>query len=199
MSACRIDGVLGGLVLLYGHSSFYYPLAEMSLMSMAAPAAALQALNPIDALLSTINTNPYFIGCMMVLLNLGGRFLSMEVTKEQEKFFQNTWVRGFLIFVVLFIATRNILISFVMSLVIILLVRFLFNENSLLYLFKNEGMKDINNADMASALTHEESEIYKKLSDKLEKSKEVTEKTKSSEEMKDVYSIYTENMGQLLH
>jgi hypothetical protein len=105
VSACRIDGVLGGLVLLYGHSSFYYPLAEMSLVSMAAPAAALQALNPIDALLSTINTNPYFIGCMMVLLNLGGRFLSMEVTKEQEKFFQNTWVRGFLIFVVLVVAT----------------------------------------------------------------------------------------------
>jgi hypothetical protein len=60
-------------------------------------------------------------------------------------------------------------------------------------------MKDINNADMASALTSEESEIYKKLSDKLEKSKDITEKTKSSEEMKDVYSIYTENMGQLLH
>jgi len=169
----------------------------MSLVSMAAP-AALQALNPIDALLTTINTNPYFIGCMMLLLNLGGRFLAMEVTKEQEKFFQHTWVRAFLIFVVIFVATRNILVSFVMSLVIILVVRFLFNENSILYLFKNEGMKDNKNPELSSVLTPEESEIYRKLSDKVEKSKEVIEKVKSSEEMKDVYSIYTENMGQLL-
>jgi hypothetical protein len=97
--------------------------------------AAAPVLDPLDALLMTINSNPYFIGVMMILLNLGGRFLALEVTKGQEQFFQNAWVRRFLIFVVLFMGTRNVLVAFWMTIVIVLLIGYLFNENSSLCLF----------------------------------------------------------------
>ena len=75
---------------------------------------------------------------MMLLLNLGGRFIGMEVSKEQEKFFQQPWIRRALIFTVLFVATRNVFVAFIMTIVVLLVLSFLFNENSDLYLLTKE-------------------------------------------------------------
>lgn len=152
-------------------------------MNVAGVAAAetIQALNPIEALLTGFNTNPYFIGLMMLLLNLGGRFLAMEVTKEQEKFFQNPWFRRILIFVVIFVATRNVFVAFWMALAIILLIGFIFNENSALYILRGRGVAHPPLEKQAaeqfqnqggglaapSPLTPEEADIHKKLSEKL--------------------------------
>lgn len=142
----------------------------MSAMASAAPAVAsaasviIQYINPIEAFFNFVNTNPYFIGVMMLLLNLGGRFLGMEVSKGQEKFFQHAWVRRVLIFVVLFIATRNVLIAAFLSVIIILLLGFLFNENSSFYL----GGSTATPADDAPAqgLSIEETEILRRLTEK---------------------------------
>ena len=106
----------------------------MSVAPMLAPQMAIAS--PLDSLIMGINTNPYFIGLMMLLLNFGGRFLSLEMTKGQEAFFYNTWVRRTLIFIVIFVGTRNIMVAFLMSFVIILCIGYLFNENSSLCIFK---------------------------------------------------------------
>lgn len=163
---------------------------------MAAAALTIEGLNPLEILIGGFNTNPYFIGSMMLLLNLGGRFLAMEVSKEQEKFFSNTWFRGLLFFVVIFVATRNIVVAFWLSLFVLILVRFLFNENSLLYVLKKEAMTDI----VASPLTPEEADIYKKLSDKLarvEQQMQEKKKTDSDQEVIRAEMVYLTNMGKL--
>jgi hypothetical protein len=140
-------------------------------------AQTIQALNPIEALLTGFNTNPYFIGLMMLLLNLGGRFLAMEVSKEQEKFFQNPWVRRLLIFVVIFVATRNVFVAFWMALIVILILGYVFNESSSLYILgkttpqpqaqPQQKSENFQNQLAQQGLTPEEADIHKKLSDKL--------------------------------
>lgn len=94
-------------------------------------------VNPIDVLMSGINTNPYFIGAMMLMLNLGGRFLSMEVTKGQEKFLSRPDVRRFFLFAVLFVATRNFVIAAGLAIIVIFLLGYLLNENSDLCLWRS--------------------------------------------------------------
>ncbi len=91
-------------------------------------------LGALDTTLLTINTSPYFTASMMLLLNLGGRFLGLELSKGQEQFFMHPYFRRFLIFVVIFVATRNVAIAFWMTIIIILLIGYLFNENSSLCL-----------------------------------------------------------------
>ena len=100
-----------------------------------ASAATAMPIASFDQALLSINSNPYFIGSMMLMMNFGGRFLAMEMSPNQEKFFQNPWVRRILIFIVIFMGTRNILVAFWMTLVIILLIGYLFNENSSLCIF----------------------------------------------------------------
>ncbi len=108
--------------------------------AMAAAPGAVQ-LGPLEAILAAFSGNPYFTGLMMLTLNLGGRFLAMEITKGQEKFLSHPYVRRFLIFVVLFIATRNLLIAFWMALIVILLLGYVFNENSSLCIFGVGGIQ----------------------------------------------------------
>ena len=179
-------------------------------MSMAAATAVaapvIEVFNPIEMTLSTVNTNPYFIGLTMLLLNLGGRFLAMEVTKEQEKFFQNTWVRAILIFVVVFVATRNIIVAFWLALIVIIILRFLFNENSDYYMFRLEGTMrpETFQGDGApvNVLTPEEADIYRKLTDKLAKSAPSPAPSDTKKKESSGYSIlqnYMANMGRLRH
>lgn len=144
---------------------------------MSVPAAVAQVaagsiptLNPFDALMGTINTNPYFIGLMMLLLNLGGRFLALEISKEQEKFLSQPMVRRFFLFAVLFVATRNILVAAALATIMILIIGYLFNENSDLCLFKPCSHKPLRQetgpAEGFQGLTAEEAMIYKRLQDK---------------------------------
>jgi hypothetical protein len=71
-------------------------------MSFPFPTQQTISENPIEDMITAVNSNPYFIGSMMLLLNLGGRHLSTGLTPEQDKFFQEPWFRRLLIFVVFF-------------------------------------------------------------------------------------------------
>ena len=148
-------------------------------MSFPFPQQTVVSENPIELTITSLNSNPYFIGSMMLLLNLGGRHLATGLTPEQDKFFQNTWFRRTLLFVVFFVATRNIISSFFMTVVFVLLIGFLFNDESTLYIFKpnlkqkekeKETKKDDKTAPVYTGLTPEEEEIHKRLTDKIQRS-----------------------------
>lgn len=158
-------------------------------MATATVGATIAKITPLEGILTSFNTNPYFIGLMMLFMNLGGRFLAMEVTKGQEKFFQDPWVRRLLIFIVIFIATRNLFVAFWLGLAVILVMSILLNETSSFYIGGPIGKKVDENPG-AQTLTPEEADIYRKLTDKLAKVKGTEEKDSkdSYEKIEDVYS-----------
>lgn len=87
-------------------------------------------LDPLSQAIIFVNTNPYIIGCFMLVLNLGGRFLSLELTKKQEEFLAAPWIRPALFFTVIFIATRNIAAAFWVSLLFFSIIWVIANEHS---------------------------------------------------------------------
>jgi hypothetical protein len=86
--------------------------------------------DPLSFAIMTMNTNPYFIGMFMLLLNLGGRFLSLELTKKQEAFLQAQWVRPLIFFTVIFMATRNVVAAFWLTVMFFFVIWIVANENS---------------------------------------------------------------------
>ena len=66
----------------------------------------------------------------MILLNIGSKYVVMEISDTQEKFLSNVIVRRLLVFTIFFIGTRDIYISFIMTTVFIIFVSGLFNEKS---------------------------------------------------------------------
>lgn len=141
----------------------------------------MQTLNPIENVISSVNSNPYFIGCMMLLLNLGGRHLATGLTPEQDKFFQQPWFRRLLIFVIFFVGTRNVISSLFLTIVFIILLGYLFNDQSTLYLFnpnipeeKKKEEKKEEPKPKSNGLTPEEQDIHRKLSEKIARSTNMT-------------------------
>ena len=156
-------------------------------MSFPPPTNSTISTNPIENMVNSLNSNPYFIGSMMILLNLGGRHLATGLTPEQDKFFQQPWFRRVLIFVVFFVGTRNILTSLFMSILINLILSLLLNDQSGMYILKpdfknkNPEVKDVSGSPINTGLTPEETEIHKRLTEKLNKVSKTDEKVKEPE------------------
>lgn len=83
-----------------------------------------------------INMNPYILGLAYILLNLGGRFMVLSVTPAQEAFLQNIVFRPLLLFAIMFIGTRNLIVAFWLTLVVLAVLHYLLNEESEWYLLK---------------------------------------------------------------
>jgi hypothetical protein len=150
----------------------------------------LTAVSPLDGFLHIFNTNPYFIGIMMLILNLGGRFIGLEVSKKQEQFLQHPWVRRGLIFTVLFMGTRSIMVSFWATVAVVLLLGYLFNENSALCVFGKGGAAGSTCAE-GEGMSPEEKEILQRLSSKAaryQKGGLTQEKEEDDVLMTDVYA-----------
>ena len=80
--------------------------------------------------LSDLNNNKYFTGIMILVLNLGSRFLVMELSETQEQLLSNKIIRRFIVFTVVFVATKDIYVSLIITAIFIVLVSGLFNENN---------------------------------------------------------------------
>ena len=62
--------------------------------------------------LEVLNNNKYFVGIIMILLNLGSKYISIELSNSQEKILGSPIIRRLILFTVFFTATRDIWISF---------------------------------------------------------------------------------------
>jgi hypothetical protein len=87
-------------------------------------------MDPVSSTINVLNANPYLIGVFYLFLNLGGRFISLELTKKQEMFLANPLLRPFILFCVMFISTRNLAVAFWTTFGILAFLRVFANENS---------------------------------------------------------------------
>lgn len=75
------------------------------------------------------NVEPISI-LMLLLVQVGGRFLKFELTKAQEKLIQNSIVQAIILFAIVFITTKNLITSILLVTLVHVCMHILFNENS---------------------------------------------------------------------
>lgn len=81
-------------------------------------------------LLVMLNNSPLLAGLAMLMLNIGSKYVELGLSKTQEQALRNGIARELLIFAMVFMATKDIVLSTVMTASFIVLSDFLFNENS---------------------------------------------------------------------
>ena len=95
-------------------------------------------LSAISSNLEVLNNSKYFTGAMLILLNLGTKYVPLELTKSQEKYLKYSISRQLLLFTILWVGTRDIVISLILTAVFIVLANYLFNENSKFCIMSDE-------------------------------------------------------------
>ena len=87
-------------------------------------------LNHFHYSLQTLNNSKFFAGLMILIVNIGSRYVTIKFSKSQEEYIKNKVAREFLIFAIVWMATRDLYISILMTAAFIILADYLFNENS---------------------------------------------------------------------
>lgn len=99
------------------------------------------------SIIHILNTSPFVSGCIMLIMNLGGKYVMMDVPDGMNYFFSHPFIRKLTILCIAFVATRNLKTSLFITLIFILFSRFLMNENSnycIPFIKKNHKKKLLN-------------------------------------------------------
>jgi uncharacterized membrane protein (DUF485 family) len=130
----------------------------------------------IYKLFNQLNNSKYFAGIMMILLNLISKYISLELSETQEEFLNNIIIRRIAIFTIVFVATKDIVISFIITACFIIIVSGLFNEESKYCLIRKKNRKSrvISKLDVEKA---------KKIIDRFNKQNSLRENSKLEEKI----------------
>ena len=87
-------------------------------------------LNQIKYYAHQLNNSKFFAGLVMIMLNIGSKYITIKLSKSQEAYLRNTVARQLLIFSIIWMGTRDVLISIAMTAAFSVLTDHLFNEES---------------------------------------------------------------------
>lgn len=90
----------------------------------------MSSLNNANVVLNNINTNKYFYAVAMILLNMGSKYIDVDLGDEHKKFLSSKVIRRIAIFTVAFVATRDVIASLIITSCFVIIVLNLFNVKS---------------------------------------------------------------------
>jgi hypothetical protein len=76
----------------------------------------------------------------LILVQIGGRYLKIDLTNAQQKIINEPLFQAILLFSVIFMATKNFIISITIVAIVYLFVYILFNENHKYNLFSKKWL-----------------------------------------------------------
>ena len=97
--------------------------------------------NSVNSLVNSINQNKFMVAISLILLNIGSKYINLNLTKGQEMIIRSI-SREILIFAISFMGSRDIIVSLIITFIFSILTKFLFNENSNFCILPNK-FKDL--------------------------------------------------------
>lgn len=79
-----------------------------------------------------LNSSKFFAGVIMILLNIGAKFITIQFSKSTEEYLKNTVSKQLLVFAMSWMGTRDIYAALGLTAVFTILSDYLFNEESAL-------------------------------------------------------------------
>jgi hypothetical protein len=77
-----------------------------------------------------VNSSKIFAGLMIIILNISSKFVNIKLSKSIESYLKNTFSKQILVFAIAWMGTRDIYIALIITIIFIICVDYLFNEES---------------------------------------------------------------------
>ena len=103
--------------------------------------------NLSNSLSNQLKNNSYIAGLIILFLNLASKHVVIDLSENQKQFIKANVGRQIIIFTILWSGTKNLLVSFILTAIFVILADHIFNENSK-YCILSKKLKsaiDVNN------------------------------------------------------
>ena len=112
----------------------------------------------IGEYLSHLNNSKFFAGLVMIMLNIGSKYVTIELSKNQEQYLKNNIGRQILVFAISWMGSRDILVALALTAIFTVLADHLFNEQSQLCIIpqKYRRYEHLLDLDKDNKVTEEE-------------------------------------------
>jgi hypothetical protein len=131
--------------------------------------------------LQYINSSKIFAGLVVITLNIASKFVSIRLSKSMESYLKHTFSRDILIFCIVWMGSRDIYIALTVTLVFILCMDYLFNEDSRLCIlpesFTSHHIDLINNQMPSPEEVQQAKMVLKRAADAAKEGESDTDKT----------------------
>jgi hypothetical protein len=87
-------------------------------------------MDVINKAVSSLNSSTFFAGIMMICLNIGSRYIQLNLDESTESYIKYALTKEILVFTISWMATRNIYTALVLTAVFVVLADFALNEKS---------------------------------------------------------------------
>ena len=127
--------------------------------------------------LGYLNNSKFFAGLVMIMLNIGSKYITIKLSKSQEAYLKNSVGRQILIFAISWMGSRDILIALALTAIFTVLTDHLFNEESPMCVIpmKYRQFEEVLDLDKNQEVTQDE----------IAKATEILEKAKRREQRKE--------------
>jgi hypothetical protein len=144
--------------------------------------------------LYALNNSKFFAGIIMLTMNIGSKYITLELSKSQEDYVKYTLGRQILVFAILWMGTRDIVVALILTCVFVVFADYLLNDNSKFCVIPDKYKEIIPNldADGNGKISQKEINDAIHLLKKKKKNKNVKNKSQI-EDMFVIKGLYTEN------
>ena len=87
-------------------------------------------MDVINNAINSLNSSTFFAGIMMICLNIGSRYIQLNLDESTESYIKYALTKEILVFTISWMATRNIYTALVLTAVFVVLADFALNEKS---------------------------------------------------------------------
>lgn len=98
----------------------------------------LNGLSYLNSHVMYLNNSKFFAGVIMILLNVGSKFITIQFSKSTEEYMKYTVSKQILVFAMAWLGTRDIYVALGLTAVFTILSDHLFNEESNLCIVPHE-------------------------------------------------------------
>lgn len=119
----------------------------------------------LDLLIQLINSSRLFNGLSTIGMQIGARYMLAEVPQNLERAFNKPFFRRIFIFLVAFLAFRDIKWAILITLAFIILFNYLLNDKSKIYIGHKLGLESVKEEPKSNVITVSDLENAKKIID----------------------------------
>lgn len=81
-------------------------------------------------IIQIFNNSKFFAGIIMIMLNIGSKYVVIELSETQKEYLRNSYARLFLLFAICWTGTRDVIVSLLLTGSFIIMTDYLLNEKS---------------------------------------------------------------------